>query len=303
MIACFVFTIVVFRSEVLVLFAPLLLEKLLRKEISFEKSVLYGIFWGVVSLSATVLIDSYFWGRWLWPEGEVLWFNTVLNKSHQWGVSPYYWYFVNALPRALLGALPLMIVGIAYDFRRERRILTPVVCFLMLYSFLPHKELRFVWYSVPIFNVVAAVGFNRLLNNKDKGGLYKLAYFAGVGLLIASALASCFLLTISYWNYPGGYALQTLHKVEKNAVNPFVHVDVFAAMTGVSRFGEKESGWKYSKEENLHSFEKFTHLITEKASVKGFKKIGEVAGYDGLSWWNLTNPIRTSTKIFIHKKK
>lgn len=56
------------------------LHMLLTKQISIPAGLLTGAAAAAISLGMTVVVDSWFWQRWLWPEGEVLWFNTAQNR-------------------------------------------------------------------------------------------------------------------------------------------------------------------------------------------------------------------------------
>ena len=114
----------------------------------------------------------------------MLFFNTVKNKSSDWGVSPFHWYFTKALPKSLLGGFFLLFLGVLKIRLKQRRQKSPkkgrfalfafglevaingrifeqflpALSFVALYSFLPHKELRFIMPALPIFNVVASEG-------------------------------------------------------------------------------------------------------------------------------------------------
>jgi alpha-1,6-mannosyltransferase len=297
----------VFRSELVLLAGPLLCEWLVSAR-ERRRVLAQACGWGLVGtacvLPGSVLLDSLLWRRLLWPELEVLLFNTWENQSHRWGVSPWHWYLTSALPRALQAALPLAALALLRDPRRLAPLLRPVFAFVALYSLLPHKELRFIFPAIVPLNAAAActlAAIWRWSHSLARRGrkrapllplpLPQLGALFVVGLLTASALVSAALLAVSSRNYPGGYAFAALHRLEAARTNLRVHIDVEAAMTGVSRFGELRPDWTYSKEEDLRPDEitsgRFTHLLTANAtlaSTSPFCPLHAESAFAGIAW-------------------
>ncbi|KAF0447952.1 glycosyltransferase family 22 protein [Gigaspora margarita] len=254
MICYMTFTAVIFRFEVGVLLAIIVLFELWIGTLKFFDTLRVGIISGVISLGVSCFIDTYFWQtRLMWPEGYVFYFNAILGKSVEWGVLPFNAYFTTFLPRLLLMSLPLCIFSVFTD--RTRRFLTPILAFIGGFSFLGHKEWRFIIYVVPIFNLCAAIGW---ITIKQK---------------------------YSRYNYPGGVALQKIHIIQRDNTQARIHLDVYTAMTGASRFGQLRNDWMYYKNES-HSlpidYTGYTHLLTSTPHFHGayFEIIDTVYGYE-----------------------
>lgn len=320
--ALIVFGTAIFRCDLLLLLGSIGLSWLFRRELSIPTALKIGILTGIVSLVFTTPLDSILWQRPIWPEGEVFYFNTILGKSSEWGLSPWHWYFTSALPKSMLSTIflvPLSVFRIVENFvameRKWRQptanatkvilvdkqwlqYIAPILGFVVMYSFLGHKEMRFIFPAIPMLNLGAAVGMSKLtqiafpvsLTNKDKeffvSYIGRIGFACGLlsmGLTLAASLL--FVLT-SKENYSGGDALRELSLHIQNVVStsedrpsPHVHIDVAAAMSGVSLFGQRAAQaatpgieWTFSKDgyeegKQASGYEEFTHMLSEDPNI------------------------------------
>ena len=80
----------VIRSELALLLGPITIYLLLARRISIVNAIIAGFTGGAGGAVMSVLVDSYFWGRWTWPEMQAVVFNVVEGKSDEWGVSLWF---------------------------------------------------------------------------------------------------------------------------------------------------------------------------------------------------------------------
>ncbi|TPP63393.1 Mannosyltransferase [Fasciola gigantica] len=309
----------------------------------------------VSSVTTSVLIDSVFWQHLIWPEGIVFYYNAILNKSGQWGKSPFHWYFTSALPRALLATTAMLLCWFPFALRslvlswrgRPQIHFQPMstglvfvgLIFVSLYSVLPHKELRFIIYTVPVFNLAASVLWNflehsesrlraviRQKGNKNGRALSKkhsalrFCNWLCYAHLLMNLVGTAILLVAARKNYPGGHAMMRLNEVSSLIREPQIHICNLAAQTGVTRFLEEHENWTYNKTEGIendvhlldHSL--FTHLISEiptsvlQQQSDKFRPLFFVDGFDGitlqLNWTTVWQFIqfRTSPRLIVYER-
>ena len=324
---------IIFRSELAVLVGTYTLWFLIMRRISPLDAVEAGLYGAVVGLFLTVPIDSFFWvENFLWPELKGFIYNVWEGKASNWGTTPIYYYLSSALPRLLLNPLSYQVCIPFALFTRPLRdraldLLVPNVSFIFIYSFVPHKEWRFIIYSIPPITAAAALGASWIWTRRARSFAYKIISLGLMASTIASFAASLGMLAISRLNYPGAEALMRLHALEPPGHTTElirVHMDTLACMTGVTHFLENgppsQSSknieyqpvvWIYDKTENasmllLPTFwDQFDYALVERPekaigkwdvidTVNGFAGI-QVLGPDDVAWATKETPWEQST--------
>lgn len=271
---------------------------------------------GLFGTLATLFIDSYFWGKPLVPELSSFIFNIVDGNAAEWGVEPWGAYFNKYLFKLFRPpvVLILSVIGFLNDpaddgvaitdtkavrhpARNSLRILyTSSIIFIAIMSFQPHKEWRFIIYTIPIFTLQAANGLSSISIKWSLSFSNKLLTLIISFLVLVSALLSLQMGYISSFNYPGGEALEFANSYVSehySGRNVTLHIDVPACMTGVTRFGELHcEGVKYDKSETDVDYDTFDLVIT-KDLVHGWKLLHTAKKFKNLDLTTILKLIET----------
>ncbi|KAL7799132.1 glycosyltransferase family 22 protein [Trichoderma ceciliae] len=312
-IGLLVFATAIFRSELAILLAATGLLLLVKSRLALRELVTVFLFAFVAALGLSVPIDSYFWQKALWPELAGFYYNAILGSSSNWGVSPWHYYFTSALPRLLLNPLCFPLIGLALFqpgiSRRVQHLIIPSLVFITIYSIQPHKETRFIFYTVPPLTAAAAAGAGFISSRRSKSLLYSFATVVLALSVLAASASSTLMLLLSSLNYPGGDALSQLYTITSNITPPpsqlLIHADVLTCMTGLTLFGQNLYGLplahgpplltsspvllfdKTESSEDLyhpHFWSQFDYALMEDPSlvIGKWNTIGQIHSYDGI---------------------
>ncbi|KAG9039906.1 dolichyl-P-Man:Man(7)GlcNAc(2)-PP-dolichol alpha-1,6-mannosyltransferase [Tulasnella sp. JGI-2019a] len=265
---------IVFRAELVMYCAPVMLHGLLARKLRFRDAITAVLAVGTAAIACTVLVDSYFWQQFpLWPEAATIYFNIYQGKSSDWGISPFHTYFTAFLPKMLHTALPLAGFAILVDPTVGSLLLAPLF-FIASLSFIGHKEWRFVVYVAPIFNVVAARGASWIYTRRRHSFFHRILMLGVLSAISLNILHASILTLVSTSNYPGGAALAKLNLNFDSVSHANVYMDDFSAQSGASLFLQAyappytflkapSQSWTYDKTAHQTDFSNFTFVLTE----------------------------------------
>ncbi|XP_035276010.1 GPI mannosyltransferase 3 [Anguilla anguilla] len=105
---------------------------------------------GALTLGTSTVVDCILHGKWTPVQLNFLKFNVLHNVAEFYGSHPWHWYLTQGFPVVLGPHLPLFLHGCTLAPKKYRILLITVIWTVIVYSFLGHKEFRFIYPVVPL---------------------------------------------------------------------------------------------------------------------------------------------------------
>ena len=154
------------RPTTAIFWIPLVLFDILYRE-SVIKVFTKMIPQAMIAVLSVILLDSWFYGQVTIAAWTFLKMNLLQNISEQYGVQPWHWYISNFMPALFCGfGLYPLFQGVYKGFHYQNglsKILLFCLAFSMTcYSFLGHKEHRFIMPLIPLMMAYMALGLKKI---------------------------------------------------------------------------------------------------------------------------------------------
>ncbi|HZH17971.1 MAG TPA: hypothetical protein VE057_26705 [Archangium sp.] len=153
------------------------------------------------------LLDRLTWGRWFHSALVYLDFNVVKNGAATFGTEPFS-YYNRVLFRAMGGVTLVTAVLTLFAARRAPGLFGVAAAFYLLHALQPHKELRFLVPSLPLFAALAGVGLDTVLRHLPPSPVRLALPLVVVAVAGFSGLRMGGLTFRDLGQYPGAKSLQ-----------------------------------------------------------------------------------------------
>ncbi|XP_037933585.1 GPI mannosyltransferase 3 isoform X2 [Teleopsis dalmanni] len=153
---------------------------------------------GVLVAALGIGVDTYLHGKLIITPYEFLKYNVFHNIGSFYGSHPWHWYFTIGLPSVLgIITLPFLFAVIETVRRSEtypvrKNLLLTIAISLVAFSFIEHKEFRFVTSLLPLCLYITADTLTRWSYNASR----KMLWFIALLIVFGNAIPAWYLSTI-----------------------------------------------------------------------------------------------------------
>jgi len=120
---------------------------------------------GAISIGFSTIIDRLFYGRWVIVPLKFLQVNVLYGIGNFYGTHPWHWYFTQGFTTIGFTLLPLGCLGIWWCERKKRALSYLMIWINLVYSFLSHKEFRFVHPALPLLHVYCGFAISYMMRH------------------------------------------------------------------------------------------------------------------------------------------
>ncbi|XP_071438647.1 GPI mannosyltransferase 3 [Hetaerina americana] len=144
---------------------------------------------GILSIALSVLVDTYFYGKLIFTPWNFFMMNVFNGVGAFYGIHGLYWYVFCGLPVILGVNLIPFLYGAWRILKNKEPAIESVLLFgitwtIFLFSFLPHKEFRFILPVLPMALFICC----RRLSQWSRNAKSPLLWIVGITLIIGNAL-------------------------------------------------------------------------------------------------------------------